>query len=179
MENLRALVLNSTYEPLQFSTAKRALVLSLLGKAEVLEVDGFIVRTSVREYRLPTVIRLNRYIKMPRRSCVSFSKKNVFRRDNYTCQYCGGGLEMTIDHVIPRSVGGRSTWDNIVTACRKCNLKKGSRTPEEAGMKLLMRPKQPQFLFHSNISSIAPQSHVDSWTKYISNSDKVKAVTKL
>jgi len=168
MEHLRTLVLNSTFEPLQFTSSKRALILSMLGKAEPLEFDGFYIRTPTKSFRLPTVIKLNRFIKRPFRSYVSFSKKNVLRRDNHTCQYCGHrGPELTIDHVIPRSQNGGSTWDNVVTACRKCNLKKGNRTKEESGMKLVSRPRRPKFLFHSSLPDQTPVSHLKSWAKYM------------
>ncbi len=168
MEYLRSLVLNSTFEPLQFTSSRRALVLSLLGKAEVLESDGFFVRTPTTVFHLPTVIKLHQYIRRPFKSYISFSKKNVLRRDNHTCQYCGRrGVDLTIDHVIPRSQNGESTWDNVVTACRKCNLKKGNRTREEAGMKLIRRPLQPKFLFYSSIPDSTPESHLKSWAKYM------------
>lgn len=168
MEHLRTLVLNSTFEPLQFTSARRAFLLSLAGKAEALEYDGFFVRTMSDSFRLPTVIRLRRYVRRPYRSCVSFSKKNVFRRDDHTCQYCGGRhAELTIDHVIPRSQDGVSAWENVVTACRRCNLKKGSRTLTEAGMRLLRPPSKPEYLLFNFAPRNAPPSHLESWAKYM------------
>ncbi len=169
MDHLRALVLNSTYEPMQFTSARRALVLSMLGKAEIVESDGFYIRTTTKSYRLPTVVRLNRYISPPFKSYISFSKKNVLKRDNYTCQYCGvSKAELTIDHVIPRSLNGVSTWENVVTACRKCNLKKGSRTLAESGLRLVKRPVRPKFLaYASTTPDNAPRSHIESWAKYM------------
>lgn len=168
MEHLRSLVLNSTFEPLQFTSARRALVLSLVGKAEVLETDGFHIRTTSATFKLPTVIRLNRYVRRPFRACVSFSKKNVFRRDNHSCQYCGKrGVDLTIDHVIPKSQRGKSTWENVVTACRKCNLKKGNRTLVDSGLKILRLPRRPRFLLYSGFPHDTPKSHVESWAKYL------------
>lgn len=168
MENLRSLVLNSSYEPLQFTSARRALVLSMLGKAEVVEADGFFIHTATTSFRLPTVIRLNRYVKRPYKSYISFSKRNVIRRDNHTCQYCGvKGVDMTIDHVIPRSKNGESTWENVVTACRRCNLNKGSRALAETGMKLIRRPVKPKFLLFANTPRNAPPSHIESWARYM------------
>ncbi|MBI4828246.1 MAG: HNH endonuclease [Nitrospinae bacterium] len=133
MEHLRTLVLNSTFEPLQFTSARRAFLLSLAGKAEALEYDGFFVRT-----------------------------------DDHTCQYCGGRhTELTIDHVVPRSQDGVSAWENVVTACRRCNLKKGSRTLTEAGMRLLRPPSKPEYLLFNFAPRNAPPSHLESWAKYM------------
>lgn len=160
--------MNSTYEPLQFTSARRAMVLLLMGKAEALEFDGFHFRTCTASYRLPTVIKLRRFINRPYRTQVSFSKKNVLRRDSHTCQYCGGtGREMTIDHVIPRCRQGESTWENVVAACRECNLKKGNRPLNLAGMRLLRPPRKPKNLLFSITPANTPQSHVRSWTKYL------------
>ena len=170
MDNLRALVLNSTYEPLQFTSVRRALVLSMLGKAEALEYDGVNYRTATKNFRAPTVIKLRRYIRRPIKTSVSFSKKNVLRRDNHTCQYCGSyGGELTIDHLRPRSKGGKSTWDNVVAACRECNLRKGDRALEEAGMKLMKLPKRPKTLLFTFSTSNVPQTHLQSWAKYLPN----------
>jgi len=170
MEHLRSLVLNSTYEPLQFTSARRALILYLLGKAEALEFDGFQFRTCSTSYRLPTVIKLRRYIRRPYSAIVSFSKKNVLRRDGHTCQYCGKtGGEMTIDHVIPRSREGKSTWENVVTACRDCNLEKGDRPLHMAGMRLLRDPQKPKTLINTISTVNAPDSHIKSWSKYLNH----------
>ncbi|MDH5636975.1 MAG: HNH endonuclease [Nitrospinota bacterium] len=170
MEHLRSLVLNSTYEPLQFTSARRALILFLLGKAEALEFDGFHFRTCSTSYRLPTVIKLRRFINRPYKASVSFSKKNVLRRDGHTCQYCGAtGVKMTIDHVIPRSRQGESTWENVVAACRECNLKKGNRPLSMAGMRLLRQPRKPKNLLFTMTPANTPDSHVQSWAKYLTS----------
>ena len=168
MEHLRALVLNSTFEPLQFTSARRALVLAMMGKAEALEYDGFHFHTSTTSYRLPVVIKLRRYIRRPFKTTVSFSKKNVFRRDGHSCQYCGDSQgELTIDHIVPRSRDGKSTWENVVTACRPCNLKKGNRTLGEAGMALRRPPRRPKTLVFTFAPANAPESHLKSWAKYL------------
>ncbi len=166
----RTLVLNNTFEPLQFTGARRALVMVILGKAEPLESDGFYARTVTRSYRLPTVIRLHRYIRRPNQFGVPFSKKNVFRRDNFSCQYCGSQeKELTIDHVIPKSLGGTSDWENVVTACRACNLKKGNKSLSLTGLKLNKTPGKPRFLIYpSAIPAHHPKSHEESWAKYLS-----------
>lgn len=168
MEHLRVLVLNSTYEPLQFCNAHRAIVMVIKGKAEQIECDGKVFRSPTVTFRLPTVIRLMNFINIPYRGIVSFSKKNVFRRDNHTCQYCGRNeVELTIDHVIPKSRGGNTSWENVVVACLECNLKKGNRTPREVGIRLLKRPYTPHFLIHNSVYQSAPKSFIKSWSKYI------------
>jgi 5-methylcytosine-specific restriction endonuclease McrA len=167
MNGLKALVLNSAYEPLQFTTARRAFVLVLLGKAEMIEVDGFFIRSADQSFRLPTVIRLNRYVRRPAAG-LTFSKKNVLRRDRHTCQYCGApGKELTLDHVLPRSMGGLTRWENVVAACRRCNLIKGARTPQQAGMLLARPPHKPSFLIRSCLPENAPPSHRESWLRYL------------
>lgn len=168
MDHLRVLVLNSTYEPLQFCNAHRAIVMVLKGKAEQVECDGKVFRSPTLTFRLPTVIRLMNYINIPYRGIVSFSKKNVFRRDNHTCQYCGktGGY-LTIDHIIPKSRGGDTSWENVVVACQECNIKKGNRTPHEVGIRLLRKPYKPHFLIYNSVYHSAPKSFVESWSKYI------------
>ncbi|MBI3582576.1 MAG: HNH endonuclease [Nitrospinae bacterium] len=169
MEHLRVLILNSTYEPLQFCNARRAIVMVLKGKAEQMECDGKVFRSPTISFRLPTVIRLVNFINIPYKGIVSFSKKNVFRRDNHTCQYCGKNHgELTIDHILPKSRGGGTSWDNVVVACQECNLRKGNRTPGEVGIRLLKKPYTPHFLIHNSVYNSAPKSFIESWSKYIS-----------
>ncbi|MBI5815005.1 MAG: HNH endonuclease [Nitrospinae bacterium] len=168
MDDPRTLVLNSAFEPLQFTAGRRALKLVMLGKAEALESDGFYLRTVTATFRLPTVVRLFRYVRRPQRLGVSFSKKNVLRRDSHTCQYCGfTGKDLTIDHVIPRCGGGASTWENVVTACRRCNLRKGNKTLAEAGLELRRKPHKPLFLLHSQMPGHTPKTHLAAWLKYL------------
>ncbi|MBI4667116.1 MAG: HNH endonuclease [Nitrospinae bacterium] len=171
MENLRALVLNNAYEPLQFTGMRRALVLVIKGKAEAVESDGFFYRTVSETFRLPTVVRLYRYVNRPRRIGVSFSKKNVLRRDGYTCQYCGHtGKDLTIDHVAPRSSGGLTSWENVVAACRKCNLRKGNKSLPDSGMELLRKPAKPSFIVHAHMPENTPKTHLEAWMKYLPKS---------
>lgn len=150
--NGKVLVLNQNYEPINISTTRRAITLLVVGKAEsVINYDGVFYRSEKLSVARPSVIRLKRYIRFRRRE-IPLTKKNILRRDHYTCQYCGSREgPMTIDHVIPKRLGGRDTWENLVCACLKCNNKKGDRTPEEAGMKLLRKPRKPNyFLFLFN-----------------------------
>lgn len=137
------LVLNGNYEPLHVCTVRRAIGLLWKKKAHlVLNGRGYI--STVREaVPIPSVIRLNYVISRPR-SPVRLTRREVFRRDNYTCQYCGRQVSHpTIDHVIPRERGGTTTWTNVVTACPECNYRKGNRTPQEAHMCLLRPPSPP------------------------------------
>ncbi|MBI5199415.1 MAG: HNH endonuclease [Nitrospirae bacterium] len=167
-KNIRVLVLNQTYEPLHFCNAKRAIVMLLKGRAEKIESDGMVVRSPTVTIKIPSVIRLMRYIKRSYHGRIAFSKRNVFRRDDFTCQYCGSREgTLTIDHVIPRSHGGESCWENMVVACQRCNLKKGDQTLKEASMRLLRRPTKPSFLFHKNIYRSMPESFVKNWNKYL------------
>ncbi len=116
-------------------------------KAEmVARKDGLVLRSITKSFPFPSVIRLANFIRVPFKK-IELSRKNVIRRDAMTCQYCGGKhTDLTVDHVIPKSRGGADSWENLVTACKKCNNKKGSRTPEEADMKLIARPKRPNHI---------------------------------
>ena len=159
------LVLNSTYEPLQVCSLKRALKLVFKNKAEVIEnYDGQHIRAVSFRMALPTVIRLVYYVKKPYQH-VKFSKRNVLLRDDYTCQYCRAtGVSFTLDHVIPKSQGGTTSWENVVCACIKCNNKKGNRTPSHAKMHLLRKPYRPKYVPYTSMS-IKYSSH-DVWRKY-------------
>jgi len=153
---------------LQFCAAKRAILLVLTGRAEKIECDGFVVRSPSTAFQLPTVIRVLRRVNRVKKNSVAFSKKNILRRDNYTCQYCGAQDQpLTIDHINPKSKGGKTSWANIVVACKACNLKKGSRTAVEAGMKLLKTPARPDCNYLAFTVPSGPQSHVDAWGKYL------------
>ncbi len=137
------LVLNQNYEPLNVCSVRRALTLVFRGKASHVELGEGAVRSVSTSFEVPSVVRLERYIRAPRRRVV-LSKRNVLRRDNYQCQYCGSqDRKMTIDHVIPRKENGPATWENLVAACVSCNARKGSRKPEQAGLALIRRPKRP------------------------------------
>ncbi len=142
-----SLLLNATFEPIGVISWKKAIILYLLGKAEVISVYQHVVRSVSTSVNLPAVLRLTRYVKY-RRQEVKFTRRNIYIRDKYRCQYCGRVFEpkdLTYDHVIPRSRGGKTTWTNVVTCCHSCNLKKGGQTPREAGMRLLSQPKEPHW----------------------------------
>ena len=142
----QVLLLNNDNQPLQYTSRKRAVVLLLKGKAEVEEkikcIEDYI---KVGEYYIPKCIRLKEQMAIPTKE-LPFSRTNIFKRDKYTCQYCGKHLEkdeLTIDHVFPKSRMGPDIWENLVTCCKECNQKKANRTPKEAHMKLIKRPVRP------------------------------------
>jgi len=162
----RVLVLNASYEPLQLISTRRAIVLLLQDKAELVEAASQRLRARGISFAVPLVIRLVRYIRIPRRLRLPCSRRGVLARDRETCQYCGiqpGRSNLTVDHILPRSRGGQTTWDNVVAACRECNHRKGGRTPEEANMKLLTVPRQPQFVAFALLGEL--ERH-DVWRKY-------------
>ncbi len=137
------LVLNANFEPLGTCTTRRAMGLLLNGKVEIIATRSELIRTPTRQFPRPSIIRLSAMVVRPHPH-ISLTKKEVFRRDRYTCQYCGQlGHPLTLDHVFPRRRGGLSTWENLVTACPACNRRKGDRTPEEAGMRLRRQPSRP------------------------------------
>ncbi len=144
----QVLLLNITYEPLKVIDWKRAISLLLLGKVEVLEEYTRAIHSVSFTIKLPSVIRLLRLVKRPK-TPIKFSRQNIYSRDKYRCQYCGGSFpaeELTYDHVIPKSRGGKTKWTNIVTCCVDCNRRKGGRTPQEAKMKLVREPTRPTWL---------------------------------
>jgi 5-methylcytosine-specific restriction endonuclease McrA len=138
-----ALVLNASYEPLSVVSARRATCLVLAEKAEMLENDGVVLHSESLEISQPSVIRLRYMVKVPFIRRVSLSRRAIFARDDHRCQYCGECAD-SIDHVFPRSRGGRHTWENVAAACRPCNLSKRDRTPEEAGMELARPCRMPR-----------------------------------
>lgn len=142
--NEPVLLLNVNYAPLNVCSTRRALGLLFTGKAEMMINGRGIIRTVRLSIPRPSVIRLGYMIKRPRPQ-VRLTKREVFRRDKHTCQYCGARTSrMTIDHVMPRHQGGEHSWSNLVTACEGCNLKKGGRTIQSARMSLLRRPHEPR-----------------------------------
>lgn len=137
------LILNINFEPLHICNMKRALALLMTGKAELILNGRGKIRSATAEFDLPSIIKLQHMIQRPRPR-VALSKREVLRRDNYTCQYCGRpSHQLTIDHVVPRHAGGAHSWTNLVAACSTCNRRKGGRTPEQANMQLLRAPYEP------------------------------------
>lgn len=160
----KVLVLNASYEPLNITSWRRAVVLLIKGKAESLEhADSYIYEN----FPLPSVIRLRQYIRVPYVE-IALTRKNLLHRDGHTCQYCQkSGEEMTLDHVIPRSRGGQDTWENMVVACMRCNVRKGNRTPKEADMSLLKQPSRPHSSLYFELNKHINRGNKQEWRKYV------------
>lgn len=148
----RALVLNATFEPLCVVPARRAVVLILRNKAEVVEANGAVFRSERISVQVPSVLRLKYFVKVPYRARATLSRRAVLVRDSFECQYCGARAE-NVDHVVPRSRGGPHTWENVVGCCRRCNSRKENRLPHEAGLRLRHRPRAPHGNFRFRVSA--------------------------
>jgi 5-methylcytosine-specific restriction endonuclease McrA len=138
------LVLNATFEPINVCTVRRAVVLLLKDKAEVIEAADWQLHSATSTMSRPVVIRLVHYVRIPRDTHRrKITRRAVFARDDWTCQYCGSRSNLTVDHVIPRSKGGSSSWDNIVASCAPCNRRKGNSLLRQSGMRLSRTPSTP------------------------------------
>lgn len=189
MLNSRVLVLNRLWQAVNTCTAKRAFSLLYRGYAQVIATNGGsfetydfeawkyysqeaddhqeVVHTIKFKLLIPRIILLLFYDRFPSPE-IRFTRKNIFVRDNYTCQYCGRKFDpsqLNIDHVIPRNKGGKNTWENVVCSCHKCNLRKGDRTLEEAGMALVKRPRKPRWHAFNNVS-FGMKMH-ESWKHFL------------
>ena len=151
----RALVLNVTDLPLAVVPARRAVVLVLKEKAEVVSSNGMIFHSEHVVLEAPSVVRLRRYVRVPYRPHAPLTRRAVFARDEWRCQYCGSAAE-NLDHVLPRSRGGLHVWENVVAACRRCNAKKEDRTPAEVGFRLARHPYAPRDGFHLTMGQPEP-----------------------
>jgi 5-methylcytosine-specific restriction endonuclease McrA len=161
------LVLNQNYEPLNICNARRAFVLVDRGKAEVLELNPLGFRTPGAILPRPSVIKLAHLVKRPRPQ-VRLSRREIFMRDDYTCQYCGNrGRDLTLDHVVPKHRGGRHSWDNLVSACRACNHRKGGKTVDEARMRLVHPPRRPQPVQYFRWVQRLHGEAYESWLKFL------------
>jgi 5-methylcytosine-specific restriction endonuclease McrA len=173
MVNGRVLVLNQNFEPLNVCPMRRAFTLVGNGKAEVVELGEVLVHTSSAIYTCPSVIRLTYLIKRVH-PVAKLTRRELFMRDNYTCQYCGKQTrELTIDHVVPRHRGGPHRWENLVSACKNCNHRKGGRLPTEARMPLLTEPRQPRVSRYYWVHQHLNGSHDPGWIKFIPDADRL------
>jgi 5-methylcytosine-specific restriction endonuclease McrA len=165
----QTLLLNATYEPLKVVHWQKAMTLWCQGKVEVISVYDREIRSVSFRFKLPSVIRLLRYIKIKRNiDYVPFSRANIYARDDHACQYCGQAFptaELTFDHVVPVAQGGRKDWENIVTCCIPCNRRKGGLTPEQAGMRLVRVPRRPDKAPAIRIT-IKQRHAPESWRDY-------------
>ena len=160
----KVLVLNASYEPLNITSWRRAAVLIIKGKAEQVEHNG---KFLYPDFPLPTVIRLRQYVRIPYKD-IPLTRRNLLQRDDHTCQYCGyNGDGLTLDHVVPRSRGGGDSWENMVAACVRCNVKKGNRTPKEAGMPLVSQPRKPHSSLYFEVTRQVNSGLHQEWRKYV------------
>ena len=160
----KVLLLNQDYSPIMVCTVQRAFLLLYLKKAElVLSAPNKLLRSVKKNYPFPSVIKSSRYVHIPYKGVV-LTRQNVFKRDGFECQYCGSKKDLTLDHLIPRSKGGKSSWTNLVTACKTCNSKKGDYTPEEMGLTLKTKPIKPSYLLFLKSSKELLQ---DQWLPFL------------
>ncbi|MBD8487867.1 HNH endonuclease [Echinicola sp. CAU 1574] len=160
----KVLVLNLDHTPVAVVTVQKAMVLSILEKVSILADYPFLsIRTVDQEFKYPAVVRLDEYKNVPYRG-VLLNRGNLFKRDNNECQYCGSQKHLTIDHVVPRSKGGKSSWTNLITACHRCNVQKGDKTPEEVGFLMKRRPFKPSLSYF--LSEYA-EKNAEEWMPFL------------
>ena len=158
------LVLNHDFSALTVCTVRRAIILVHLNKADIVEsVPHHFFRSTSTKFPCPSIVRLRGYVRVPYRN-IMLSRKNILRRDGYRCQYCNRRDSLTVDHVLPKSRGGKDHWTNLVAACISCNNRKGDRTPEEANMKLQRKPFRPS---HVMFIRDYVESFEETWKPYL------------
>jgi 5-methylcytosine-specific restriction endonuclease McrA len=169
MRDLKTLVLNQGYEPIRIVEWQRAVTMIWLEKATVLTEYDDVVRSKHVSWKVPAVIWLRKKSKRFSPG-IKLSRHFVYARDQWRCMYCGKkfpATQLTFDHVLPRARGGATTWENVVSSCTSCNQQKGNRLPEEAGMRLLQKPKRPRWLPALLVKSLACRSVPEQWYDYI------------
>jgi 5-methylcytosine-specific restriction endonuclease McrA len=166
----KVLILNQDYSALTVCTVPKAFILVYLNKAELVsEAADLQLRSVSHTFPMPTVIRLFKYVHLPYKGVI-LNRHNIFKRDGHSCQYCGTFENLTLDHVVPKSRGGLSKWDNLTTACKRCNSRKGDFLPEEAGMPLKQKPYKPSFIVFLRDFS----GHIEEdWRPYLSKKLKM------
>lgn len=169
LAGFRALLLNSSFEPMKIVSWQKALILFFQGKVEIIEVHSAFARSVRNNFQLPSVIRLKSYVRPRSFGAIRFCRENVYIRDNFTCQYCGDKLpsrHLTLDHVVPASKMGPKNWTNVVAACRECNQRKANRTPAAANMPLMKRPEAPAWLPSPELD-FKPGQVPGNWIQYL------------
>ncbi|MFH6984316.1 HNH endonuclease [Marinoscillum luteum] len=158
------LVLNADFSPLTVCSVERAFLLVYLQKADTLsQVKEKTLRSVSREYPYPSVIKIHKYVNVPYKGVI-LTRHNVFKRDQFSCQYCGASKDLTLDHLIPKSKGGKSSWTNLVTACKNCNARKGDYRPEDVGLKLTSKPVRPSYVMFLRSTT---KSLREDWIPYL------------
>lgn len=162
--NKRVLVLNQDFSPISICAMQRAFLLVYLNKADlVTKANGSVIRTVTRVYPMPSVIKLKNFVHVPYKGVV-LTRQNIFKRDGFRCQYCGTSRNLTLDHVVPKARGGKTSWANLVTACKNCNTRKGDYMLEEIGLTIRTRPFRPSYvMFLRDYSGYADEE----WIPYL------------
>lgn len=165
--NQDVLVLNSDYEPLNICNLRRAINLVFLEKVDVLHEDSTILHSAMSCVRSPSVVRLRSHVKRPMPQ-LKLSRRSILARDNYTCQYCGHrGPDLTVDHVIPRRLGGPTAWDNLVCCCKKCNTRKSDKSVAQIGFTLKSIPKRPKYVPFISLIKFINGTRNEVWRDYL------------
>lgn len=165
--NQDVLVLNSDYEPINICNMRRAIGLICLGKVDILHTDSTTLHSTRNSMISPSVVRLKYHIKRPMPK-LRLSRRSIFARDGYKCQYCGHtARELTVDHVIPRRLGGKADWENLVCCCRRCNSKKGDKTLSEVGYHLPRAPRRPRWIPFVSLTKFMDGRRNEVWQDYL------------
>lgn len=165
--NRDVLVLNSDYEPLNICNMRRAVALVFLGKVDILHEDTMTLHSVSRELRSPSVVRLKSHVRRPQPQ-LRLSRRSILARDNYSCQYCGHrGNDLTIDHVIPRRLGGPTSWENLVCCCKRCNTIKGDKTLAQVGFVLYQKPRKPKYVPFISLTKFISGARNEVWRDYL------------
>ncbi len=161
------LVLNSDYEPLNICNVRRAMNLVFGGKVDILHENSLILRTVSREFRSPSVVRLRSHVKRPHPQ-LRLSRRSILARDGYRCQYCGhSGHDLTVDHVVPKRLGGATSWENLVCCCKKCNTRKGDKTLSQVGFVLEKHPHRPKYVPFISLTKFISGVRNEVWRDYL------------
>jgi 5-methylcytosine-specific restriction endonuclease McrA len=166
MARTDVLLLNANYEPLNVCDVRRAFSLILTDKVDVIHNAEIDIVSSEGLHTAPSVMKMRYQVRRPMPQ-LRLSRHSVLARDKYKCQYCGAKRDLTIDHVTPRWMGGPHTWDNLVACCRRCNLKKGDKTPKQANMKLHTTPARPKFVPYISLQQYIHAIKRDDWAFYL------------
>lgn len=161
------LVLNSDYEPLNICNVRRAMNLVFGGKVDVLHENSLVLHTVSRQFRSPSVVRLKSHVKRPHPE-LRLSRRSILARDGYRCQYCGhSGHDLTVDHVVPKRLGGETSWENLVCCCKRCNTKKGDKTLAQVGFELKQQPKKPKYVPFISLTKFIAGARNEVWRDYL------------
>jgi 5-methylcytosine-specific restriction endonuclease McrA len=173
--NQEVLVLNSDYAPLNVCNLKRAIAMVYLGKVDVLHTDHKIVHTLSTTFDSPSVVRLRHHVRRPVPE-LRLSRRSILARDRYTCQYCGHtAKDLTVDHIVPKRLGGPTSWENLVCCCKKCNTRKGDKTLLQVGFTLARQPRRPKYVPFISLTKFMSGARNLVWRDYLPIFDDIEA----